>query len=162
MRPGSFLSRAVAALVCWSLWGLVHAQPQAPTPTPASTPPPTPTEPTWFTVLGAYDDTAKDLVQLNLADVAPRGEIRTMQLRVSLAQPRTVTGGEVVGSYISKIALDCDADAIVHVEQTRFNKARWEGVPTFQAFTEVRPMAFRGLEPNPKATILKAACLPRR
>lgn len=107
--------------------------------------------------MGNLADSEVDTVQLNLAKVGERGKIDVMQLRVSLAQQRTMNG-QNYQSYLSKILIDCRKDAIVHLEQTRFEAPRWEGPSTYQAFPEVRPMAFGGLAPNPKARVLRAAC----
>ncbi len=112
----------------------------------------------WFTVMGNLADAATDTVQVDLENLRPRGEIRFMDMRVNLAETRKSANGETIGSYVSKIAIDCDRDAIVHVEQTRFDGSYWRGTPSFQRFLENRPMAFGGLLPNPKARILRAAC----
>lgn len=113
---------------------------------------------TWFTVMGSVSDPTVDSVQLDIKDIQPRGQIKLMNLRVTLRQKRTSTSGEEYASYISRIAIDCASDSIVHLEQTRFAEQMWLGKSNFQSFPEVRPMAFGGLNPSPKARILKAAC----
>lgn len=112
----------------------------------------------WFTVMGDLADAGTDTVQVDLENLPPRGAIRYMDMRVNLAETRTIDSGEKVGSYVSRISIDCDQDAIEHVEQTRFEGNYWRGRSSFQRFSENRPMAFRGLLPNPKARILRAAC----
>ena len=108
--------------------------------------------------MGSLGDNTADTVQINMAKMEARGNDDVMQLRVNLAQQRTMDGGEKYQSYQSKILIECSADSVVHLEQLRFELPRWEGHSTFQRFPEVRPMAFGGLEPNPKARVLRAAC----
>ena len=115
-------------------------------------------EPVWFTVMGNASDPSVDSVELNVARLPPRGEISTMDLRVTLAVQRTMPDGEKYTSYHSQIAIDCDQEAVVHVEQVRYEGPQWTGAPTAQHFHEMRPMAFGGLAPNPKDRVLKAAC----
>jgi hypothetical protein len=117
---------------------------------------------TWFTVMGNPIDRAVDSVELNLEGVQPRGAVKHMEMRVTLAQVRVLPTGEAVGSYVSIIEIGCTEDSIVHVQQTRFPTRRWDGVPTVERFESERPMAFRGLDPNPKTRILKAACNQQR
>lgn len=114
----------------------------------------------WFTVLGNSADPAVDSVELDLSDVAKRGEITKMEMRVNLAQRRGSANGDSYQSYQSTIAIDCAAEAITHVDQMRFEQRDLSGHGTFERFVESRPMAFRGLDPSPKARILKAACAP--
>jgi hypothetical protein len=113
----------------------------------------------WFTVVGDAANERADTVQLNMADVAPRGMIQFMDLRVSLAAPRKTDGGEEFASYVSRISLDCKARSIVHVRQTRYPHPLWRGRATLEVFEGIRPTAFRWVTPSPNATILKAACL---
>ncbi len=114
----------------------------------------------WFTVLGNSADPGVDTVELDLSDVAKRGDISTMDLRVNLARGRVSATGDSYQSYRSTIAIDCAVDAITHVDQRRFGQRDWSGHGTFERFAEGRPMAFSGLDPSPKARILKAACAP--
>jgi hypothetical protein len=112
----------------------------------------------WFTVLGNLADSETDTVQLNMAKVETRGKNDVMQLRVTLAKQRTMATGERFQSYRSQILIECAKESIVHLNQTRFELGRWGGPSEYQRFNEVRPMAFGGLEPNPKARVLRAAC----
>ena len=114
--------------------------------------------PLWFTVMGDLAEPAADTVELNVGELSLRGEQKAMDLRVNLAAQRAMASGEKYQSYVSLIEIDCLASAIVHVHQTRFEHAGWRGASTFQNFPEIRPMAFGGLLPNPKETILRAAC----
>ncbi len=113
----------------------------------------------WFSVMGDPGYSDEDLVELNLDQITGRGALQVMELRVSLAKPRIMGSGEEYRSYFSHIELDCNAGTIVHRDQTRYAEPKWQGKSTFQKFVEVRPMAFGGLVPNPKSTILKAACI---
>ncbi|KQP49695.1 surface-adhesin E family protein [Pseudorhodoferax sp. Leaf274] len=117
--------------------------------------------PLWFTVMGDLTEPTADTVELNVGELSFRGEKKAMDLRVNLAAQRTMASGEKYQSYVSLIEIDCLASAIVHVHQTRFEQAGWRGASSFQNFPEIRPMAFGGLVPNPKDTILRAACQVR-
>ena len=111
----------------------------------------------WFTLMGTLADGHTDTVQLNMSRISKAEHIESMELRVSLGERRT-NGSEVYQSYWSTIEIDCANSSIVHVEQRRYEGPRWTGAETFQRFTETRPMAFTGLQPNPKERVLKAAC----
>jgi hypothetical protein len=113
---------------------------------------------TWFTVMGSSGNANVDTVELNLQGLQPKAEVSFMEMRVNLAKTRTMSSGERYTSYVSHIAIACAEDAIVHVDQMRYEQSLWQGPSTHQKFEEVRPMAFGGLEPNPKARILKASC----
>ena len=115
----------------------------------------------WFTVMGDGADPSVDTVELNLDDVRAPGMNDLMFLRVTLAKQRTNRAGDRFTSYWSRIAIDCNKKSIVHVDQTRYVEKRWRGAATFENFPDVRPMAFGGLEPNPKEVILRAACRGR-
>ena len=112
----------------------------------------------WFAVMGQVGDLDVDTVEVNLEDLPPRGKIEVMFLRVTLAKQRTNPAGDKYASYLSRVSIDCEKSAIVHIDQTRYVEKRWRGAGTFQSFPEVRPMAFGGLVPNPRETILRAAC----
>lgn len=115
-------------------------------------------DPVWFSVMGQPSQPDVDSVELNVENIPKRGEVARLDLRVNLAKQRLMTGGEKYQSYISVIEIDCSKDSIVHVHQTRYANAFWKGAGTFQKFEQVRPMAFGGLLPSPKPTILRAAC----
>lgn len=117
--------------------------------------------PLWFTVMGDLTEPAADTVELDVGQLSLRGEQKRMNLRVNLAAQRTMASGEKYQSYLSRIEIDCQTSAIVHVHQTRFEHAAWRGPTSFQSFPETRPMAFGGLLPSPKETILRAACQVR-
>lgn len=111
----------------------------------------------WFTIMGDLSNPRGDTVEINLHSLHLQG-VKTMALRVNLAVARTMPNGEVFQSYTSTLAVECDQEAIVHLDQLRFRGPVWSGPSTFQAFPEARPMAFGGLSPSPKPKVLKAAC----
>ena len=113
---------------------------------------------TWFAIMGNPRSTDVDTVELNVENVPRRGELARLDLRVNLARQRNMVDGEKYQSYLSLIEIDCAKDSVVHVHQTRYVNARWTGASTFQRFNDVRPMAFGGLLPSPKAAVLRAAC----
>ena len=117
-------------------------------------------EPTWFAIMGNLIEADADTVELDVANIHTRGQIKSMDLRVNLAHQRTMESGEKYTSYKSVIEIDCERDGVFHVEQTRYVGPRWTGDPTTQYFANSRPMAFRGLVPSPKPRVLKAACSP--
>lgn len=82
-----------------------------------------------------------------------------MNLRVNLAQQRTMASGEKYTSYKSVVAIDCANGGVFHIQQTRYVGPQWTGEETTQYFGNSRPMAFGGLTPSPKPKVLKAACL---
>jgi hypothetical protein len=113
-------------------------------------------EPVWFDVGGPGP--SADVVELDVSDIKPGQAIKSLSLRVSLAAERILPSGERYSSYTSEIEIDCAERAVIHRKQTRYAGPRWTGAATTQEFPGARPMAFRGLQPDPKPRVLRAAC----
>ena len=114
----------------------------------------------WFTVTGDLHDSGTDTVQIDLSDLSKLNTDRVIRLRVNLAQPRKLGPSEQFTSYESNVFVECSTGSVFHIDQKRYEQALWRGKSTSQIFEDSRPMAFGGLDPNPKSRILKGACSP--
>jgi len=57
-----------------------------------------------------------DTVELNVGDIRGPGQTNSMDLRVNLANQRTMGTGEKYTSYKSVIAIDCETGGVFHLE----------------------------------------------
>ena len=88
------------------------------------------------------------------------GKARLVGIRVNRAKDRMALDKQPFRSYESLVVIDCDKRTARHNSQTLFPEPLWKGVPRAHTYDEkdIREMAFRGVEPNPKERIIKAAC----
>ncbi len=115
----------------------------------------------WLTVVGDAADPAVDTIEVDPVAVAIDGPARTMRVRVSRAQERTSTDGIVFMSYRSVVLFDCDKRSARFLSADFFRAPLWRGEAhesIVYASNLVRPVVFRGIEPNPLQRIIRAAC----
>lgn len=112
----------------------------------------------WFTVIGMKNDPNVDTAQLDVSTVTRRGANTVLRFRVNLAEARKLPSGEVYQSYVSLISIDCASMSVFHEEQTRYREAYWGGATAQERFVQPKPMAFGGLDPDPRPRILNAVC----
>jgi len=115
----------------------------------------------WLTVVGLQDEAAIDIVEVQLGSRASGSDLQNINLRVNRAATRTSTDGVVFRSFIATAVIDCVAKNGRFTSSAFYAEPLWQGQPhkalTFSA-TEVRPMLFRSIEPNPTERIIMAAC----
>ncbi len=89
-----------------------------------------------------------------------------MAIRVNRARPRARWHGVAYRSYTATVAIDCTAKAGRYVSLDFFRLPLWKGTShntSTYASTEMRPMQFLDISPNPTERMVKAACqLPSR
>ena len=112
----------------------------------------------WFTVIGVKNDPNVDTAQLDVSTVTRRGSATVLRFRVNLAEARKLPSGELYQSYVSLISIDCASMSVFHEEQTRYRESYWGGSAAHERFVQPKPMAFGGLNPDPKPRILNAVC----
>ena len=115
----------------------------------------------WLTVVGFPDDPAIDLVQVQLGSRPLGPDLQNINLRVNRALTRTSTDGVVFRSFTATAVVDCLAKNGRFMTSAFYTLPLWQGEPhrtlTFSP-TEVRPMLFRNIDPNPTERIVRAAC----
>lgn len=115
----------------------------------------------WLTITGDKSDPGVDTTQLDISTYRRLAAGTVIRFRVNLAEPRTLSSGEVYHSYISHIVIECP-DSIRHQDQTRYRDAFWNGPVQSEKFSQPKPMAFGGLQLEPKKKILLMACAQKR
>ena len=116
--------------------------------------------PTWLTVSGDPTQPAVDTVGVDASSAVSFGKARLVGIRVNRSKDRMALDKQPFRSYESLVVIDCDKRTARHNSQTLFPEPLWKGVPRAHTYDEkdIREMAFRGVEPNPKERIIKAAC----
>ncbi len=114
----------------------------------------------WFTIVGDPSDTNADTIQMDPAARKVDGPRRTMAIRVSRSTRRISGGGTVFRSFEGTVEFDCDKQTARFVRSQFFNDPLWKtpGPLVEYASTDVRPMAFRLFDPNPRDRVIRAAC----
>jgi hypothetical protein len=116
----------------------------------------------WLTVVGLQDDPSIDIVQVQLGARAAGSDLQAIKLRVNRAATRTSTDGVVFRSFIANAVIDCAAKSGRFTSSAFYALPLWQGQAhkTFAfSATDVRPMLFRSIEPNPTERIIRAACM---
>ncbi len=115
----------------------------------------------WLTVVGDSADPKIDTIEVDPIAIATDGAMRTMRIRVSRPLERTSTDGVVFMSYRAVVLFDCNTRSARFLSADFYRSALWQGEPNdsvVYAANVVRPLAFRGFEPNPVVRIVRAAC----
>jgi hypothetical protein len=115
----------------------------------------------WLTITGDKNDPGVDTTQLDISTYRRFAAGMVIRLRVNLAEARNSSSGEIYHSYISNIVIECP-DSIRHQDQARYRDTFWTGPVQFEKFAQPKPMAFGGLQSEPKKKILLVACAPKR
>ena len=118
----------------------------------------------WLTVAGDMSepvDTSKDVVQVNPGSIRDANGLRTMRLRTNRAENRTSWDGVAYRSFDATVEFDCEKKTARYLSLTYFMEPVWRGSShQTSSYTkdQFRPMAFRNMQPNPAARIIRAAC----
>ena len=116
---------------------------------------------TWFTIVGNPGDSQSDLVEVDPQSRSFNAGNSTLSIRVSRPALRTSSDGVPFRSYAATVLVDCATKSARFVTANFYMMALWEGQPHASmaySASEVRPMLFRSIEPNPAARIIRAAC----
>jgi hypothetical protein len=114
----------------------------------------------WLTIAGDPTDATADTIQMDPVAGSVDGSLRTMGIRVSRSVERTSAAGSVFRSFEGAVEFDCDKQTARFVSSQFYRDPLWKTPRAFKEFpaTEVRPMAFRLFEPNPRERVIRAAC----
>ena len=115
----------------------------------------------WFTVLGDAHDPNVITIEVDPAPIAVYGDQRTMRVRVNRPEQRTTRDGIIFRSFRSNVLFDCRKKTARYISVDFYMQPLWQGEPhksvNYPA-TDLRPMEFREVEPNPRDRIIRATC----
>jgi hypothetical protein len=115
----------------------------------------------WLSIVGDPMDAAVDTVQVDPVTFNRAGALRTVRVRVNRATERKSWDGEVYRSYNAEVQIDCGARTGRYLSIEFFAQTLWQGEPhgkTLYSKSEIRPMLFRDMNPNPTQRLIRAAC----
>jgi hypothetical protein len=141
--------KKILAVVLCFVWLSAHAQSE------------------WLTVSAGDSNGADiDVVEVDADSISSKSGLRNMDIRVNRSRPRTSWDGVAYRSYTATVAIDCVAKTGRYLSLDFYRLPLWKGTShktSTYASTEVRPMQFVDISPNPTERIVKAACqLPSR
>jgi len=115
----------------------------------------------WLSLVGDATEEREDTVQVEPVTLHRAGSLRTVRIRVSRAAERKSWDGAVYRSYNAEVLIDCDARNGRYLSIEFFAQALWQGElhdKTLYSASEIRPMLFRDMNPNPTQRLIRAAC----
>jgi hypothetical protein len=117
-------------------------------------------EPVWLTVLGDPLDAKADTVQVDVTSAVAFDNSRLVRIRANRAERRVASDGAFFRSYTSQVLIDCSARTARHRSQVLYEAPLWSGASRALTYADddVRTMAFKGMDANPKDRIIRAAC----
>ena len=117
-------------------------------------------DPVWLTVLGDPLDAKADTVQVDVTSAVAFDNSRLVRLRANRGELRQAQDGTMFRSYTSQVLIDCLAKTARHRSQVLYEAPLWTGTTHELTYRDddVRTLAFRGMEANPKDRIIRAAC----
>lgn len=117
-------------------------------------------DPVWLTIIGDPANASSETVQVDATSAVAFESARVVSIRANRAQNRPGRDGHDFRSYVSSVLIDCAAGTARHRAQTFYAEPLWTGAgrAVTYADSDVQTMAFRGMDSNPKARIIRAAC----
>lgn len=119
----------------------------------------------WLTVIGDEGDPSSNVVQVDPVPVAAEADgVSTKMLRVNRAVQRTSWDGIPYRSYVARVRFDCKAATAQYLSIEYHAQPLWAGAktkPVDYTTGPARMMLFMDMQPNPRATIVRAACSRR-
>lgn len=115
---------------------------------------------TWLTIVGDPTRPEVDTIQFDPASIARGERTRTMAIRVSRAQDRINGDGIHFRSFVGTVEFDCRRLTARFADSQFYDAPLWRAPGRLVAYpvSDIRPMAFRGIDPNPADRIIQAAC----
>ncbi|MEO6319506.1 MAG: surface-adhesin E family protein [Polaromonas sp.] len=115
----------------------------------------------WFNIMGDPADETVNTIEVDPTPVLISGKKRIMRVRVSRSADRFNWEGIPYRSYVSVVRFDCAEHSARYLVIDFFRLPAWKGespIRSVYAESELRPMQFRDVEPNPDKRIIRAAC----
>lgn len=114
----------------------------------------------WFTIAGDRNDPHADTIEMNPIAVSRDGPKIVMEIRVSRSGQRTSADGVAFRSYRGEVGFDCSQRTARFLRSQFYAEPLWKAPikELHYASSQVRSMEFRLFDPNPRDSVIKAAC----
>ena len=117
---------------------------------------------TWLTITGDPANSASHYIQVNVAAIQIKDELRVIPVRINRATLWTTAGdGIQFRSVVTEVQIDCTQQTARYVTAAFYTQPDFRGQPfkvTTYAGDDIRPMIFKDINDDPNARIIKAAC----
>lgn len=116
---------------------------------------------TWFNLMGDPADETVNTIDVDPSPVSIDGAQRVMRLRVSRSTDRVNWDGVLYRSYVAEVLIDCLYNTAHYQIVDYFSMPGWKNAPhrrMVYSQSDLRPMRFRDVVPNPTERIIRAAC----
>ena len=117
---------------------------------------------TWLTITGDPANSASHYVQVNVAAIEVKEDLRLIPVRINRAT-QWAPAGEALQfrSVVTEVQIDCTQQIARYVKAAFYAQPDFRGEPfriTTYAGDDIRPMIFKDSDDDPNARIVKAAC----
>lgn len=117
---------------------------------------------TWLTITGDPANSASHYVQVNVAAIQIKDDLRLLPVRINRAT-QWAPAGEALQfrSVVTEVQIDCTQQIARYVRAAFYAQPDFRGEPfriTTYAGDDIRPMIFKESDDDPNARIVKAAC----
>jgi hypothetical protein len=117
---------------------------------------------TWLTITGDPANSASHYVQVNVAAIEIKDDLRLLPVRINRAT-QWAPAGEALQfrSVATEVQIDCTQQIARYVKAAFYAQPDFRGEPfriTTYAGDDIRPMIFKDSDDDPNARIVKAAC----
>ena len=117
---------------------------------------------TWLTITGDPANSASHYVQVNVAAIQIKDDLRLLPVRINRAT-QWAPAGEALQfrSVVTEVQIDCTQQIARYVKAAFYAQPDFRGEPfriTTYAGDDIRPMIFKDSDDDPNARIVKAAC----
>lgn len=117
---------------------------------------------TWLTITGDPANSANHYIQVNVAAIDIKDELRVIPVRINRATLWTTAGdGIQFRSVVTEVQIDCAQQTARYVTAAFYTQPDFRGQPfriTTYAGDDIRPMIFKDIDDDPNARIIRAAC----
>jgi hypothetical protein len=117
---------------------------------------------TWLTITGDPANSSDHYIQVNVAAIDIKEELRVIPVRINRATLWTTAGeGIQFRSVVTEVQIDCAQQTARYVTAAFYTQPDFRGQPfkvTTYAGDDIRPMIFKDISDDPNARIIKAAC----
>jgi hypothetical protein len=117
---------------------------------------------TWLTITGDPANSASHYVQVNVAAIQIKDDLRLLPVRINRAT-QWAPAGEALQfrSVVTEVQIDCTQQIARYVKAAFYAQPDFRGEPfriATYAGDDIRPMIFKDSDDDPNARIVKAAC----
>jgi hypothetical protein len=120
---------------------------------------------TWLTITGDPANSANHYIQVNVAAIDVKDELRIIPVRTNRATLWTTAGdGIQFRSVVTEVQIDCTQQTARYVKAAFYTQPDFRGQPfkiSTYAGDDIRPMIFKDIGDDPNERIIKAACSVR-